>query len=145
MSKHEEKPVALRLKNGAVALGKLWKAKDRCRDGWSAYLCSCVKKTAFCNAKLQWMLMAIGEGRDQEDGDFGVALMMTASEWDLTGLTLRIEIPGSGEFKISPKADTSMTYLGKLAENAESAKSVLLLMKSFPGAKMEFPEEEIPA
>jgi hypothetical protein len=144
MSKVEEKPVAERLKNGAVMLGKLWKSKDRCRNGWSAYLCSCAKKTAFCNTKLHWLILATGEGRELEDGEFGIALMMTASEWDMTGLVLRIEIPEAGEFRIAPKADTSMNHLGKLSENPESAKSVLMLMKSFPGAKMEFPEDEVP-
>jgi hypothetical protein len=143
MSRLEQKPVSERLKNGATQLGKLWRSKVRCQDGWDAYLCGCVKKSAFCVGKLQWIMLAASEGRPQEDGEFGLALMMTASEWDLTGLSMEVEIEDSGTFKLGQKAESTMKDFGELSKDPESAKSVLMVMKKFGGSSMELPEEEL--
>lgn len=87
------------------------------------------------------MLLALEAEREIEEGDFGLALMMTVSEWDATGLVMQVEIPGTGKFRIGKEAEGTMTELSNLSDNPESAKSVLLLLKSFPGAKMEFPKD----
>lgn len=117
-------------------------SKARCKSGWSADECGCLKPSRFCKAKLQWVLLAIEEGRDVEAGAFGLVHMMKASEWDLTGLVMKVEIPGTGNFRIGKEAEGTMTELANLSVEAEAAKSVLLLLKSFPGAKMEFPKDE---
>lgn len=140
-----DKPISERLRNGAVALGKLWR-QVKCPEGWRADECSCAKKSPFCAAKVQWLLLAMRDDRDPEEGDFGLALMMLASEWDQTGLRMAIDIPEAGEYKWGRGGAGLMADFGRLAKNPKAALSVLVLMKSFPGSKMEFPKEEtVPA
>jgi hypothetical protein len=141
-----EKPIPERLRNGAVALGNLWRSKVTCPEGWRADECSCAKKMPFCAAKVQWLMLAVMDGRDPVEGDYGLAIMMSGQEWGLTGLRLAVDIPEAGQYKIGRGGDGAMVDFVRLAENPKAALSVLVLMKSFPGSKMEFPQEEtVPA
>lgn len=140
-------PIKARLMKGAMILGECWRAGVRCADGWRVMaenggalalegFCRCPEKNRFCKARALWIELAIVDGRDVEAGDYGLAFMMKASEWDATGLTLMIKgFAGMEDFAIGPKGQISMGGLGKVCQAPESLQSVLALMRKFPGSK----------
>jgi len=123
-----------RLANGARVLGKMWLDGERCPKGWKSTECECTPKSRFCKAKAQWIDLALQDGRMIEEGDYGLPLMMTASEWDNSGLTLKIEIPEVGVVGVGPKGSISMMELEKITP--ETMPSILKIFKFFPGAKV---------
>src|SRR5215467_4686392 len=91
----------VRLQKGATALGNTWRAGHRCATGWSIaicdlasddasekavekWACQCEPRTEFCKAKALWFRLAMIELRDLVEGEYGIPMMMTAAEWDLT-------------------------------------------------------------
>lgn len=155
-----DKPTAERLRDGAKTIGNLWRAGERCRTaGWAVKgladaescedqfdpdeLCKCgAKATRFCKAKVQWMLLAMAEPRDIVVGEYGFALTMSGSEWDLSGLLLGWDVPEVGVLKIGVKGALSMKELKGLMAEPLGARTTLRLIKAFPGAKVEFEKEE---
>ena len=155
-----------RLKKGATALGQYWRAGDRCATGWGVNLsafvdgedsekaverwaCSCEKKSRFCKAKALWFRLALMELREECEGEFGIALMMNATEWDLTGLTLKYPIgqpaPGGKVIGIGQKGLLTMASLLNLMKVPETLVSTVQLMQAFPGAKIDSVEVPKPA
>lgn len=140
-----------RLLKGSRVLGQFWLAGDRCQEGWSVHgikppegvevpkapECVCEKKSRFCKAKVQWINLAIEEGRGLLDDPYGIPLMMMASDWDATGLTLKIDLPEIGMVGIGPNGITSMTELAKISQAPESLHSMMNIWKMFPGSRVE--------
>lgn len=123
-----------RLKNGAKVLGKMWLDGIRCPEGWKSVECGCNPKGKFCKAKKQWVDLALQDGRMIEEGDFDLILMMTAEEWDNTGLTLKVEIPDTGTIGIGPKGSIGMVELAKVS--SDTMPSILKVFKCFPGSRV---------
>lgn len=129
-----------RLKNGAIFMGKLWKIPEhRCPSGWSLNDCDCQPLRKFCTARNLWIALGIETYRDFEEGPFGLALAMTASEWDSTGLTMKIEHPSVGTILIGSGKDcvTGMSDMGKMMDAPEVLASTLRVLKAFPKSRVE--------
>jgi hypothetical protein len=133
----ETKTVEERLMKGARIIGELWRLKERCPKGFAAEECVCEKKTRFCKAKSQWLDLALIDAREPIEGEYDLALMMKGLEWDATGLTLKWDLEGVGLINVGTKGNLKMADLIALMENPESARSVLGLMKSFPGSQVQ--------
>jgi hypothetical protein len=88
------------------------------------------------------MLLAMAEPREIVTGEFGLALTMTGSEWDASGLTLIWDVPEVGALKIGRKGALSMKELKGLMAEPQSGRTTLRLIKAFPFAKVEFEKEE---
>jgi hypothetical protein len=137
-------PLPERLKNGAKKLGQLWKIpEERCVSGWSLDPCTCQPTKKFCRAKDLWLTLAIEAGRDLDYDPFGLALAMTASEWDETGLLLRMSHPEIGEVLVGsgPKKMTMMQDLLSLMSTPDSLKDILMVMKTFENSRVFGVEE----
>jgi len=143
-----------RLRKGASILGDCWRAGDRCAFGWSIrmtpmlddedsekaverWACQCETKTKFCKTKAFWLKLALQELRLPDEGPYGVALAMTAAEWDLTGLMMRVEIPEVGPVTIGPKGMTTMAGLLDVSRHPGLLKTMYPFWKTIPGAKFE--------
>lgn len=125
-----------RLLKGAGVLGGWWRAEaERCSDGWSV-ACSDAREKKFCIAKRQWILLAIEEGREIYDEEYGLALSMTASEWDGTGLTMKFEADGIVH-RVGKAGTASMENLLGLMKISEVVPSMLKVMANFPGSRIE--------
>jgi hypothetical protein len=133
----EEKTLEERLMKGARIIGELWRLKERCPKGFAPEECACEKKTRFCKAKAQWLGLAFADARESVEGEYDLALMMKGLEWDATGLTLKWDLEGVGLIHVGSKGNLKMADLLALMENPESARSVLGLMKSFPGSQVQ--------
>lgn len=137
-------PLPERLKKGAKKLGELWKIEaERCPSGWSLDICSCQPQKKFCQARLLWLTIAVDAGRDLEDVPFGLALAMSAAEWDETGLLLKAVHPEIGELLIGagPKRMTMMQDLLALMSTPDSLKDILMVMKTFDNSRVIGVEE----
>lgn len=146
MNKPQLSP-AERLKKGAIFLSQLWKVPEqRCTAGWSLDVCTCVPLKKFCSARLLWITLAVEECRDLEEGPYGLALAMTASEWDATGLTMKIEHSEVGVISIGSPQEcvTGMVDIGKMMDAPEVLASTLRVLKAFPKSKV-VGLEDIPA
>jgi hypothetical protein len=92
-----------RLLRGAKVLGTLWRTGARCKGEWSA-VCPCDPQGIFCRAKERWVKI-FGELHGEEEvarlrrdgGRFGLLLAMTVRQFEATGLTLLVEVPGGKE------------------------------------------------
>lgn len=137
-------PLPERLKNGAKKLGQLWKIpEERCASGWSLDPCTCQPTKKFCRAKELWLTLALEAGRDLDYDPFGLALAMTAAEWDETGLLLRMSHPEIGEVLVGsgPKKMTMMQDLLSLMRTPDSLKDILMVMKTFENSRVFGVEE----
>lgn len=123
-----------RLLKGCRVLGEFWRSGERCPEGWKAVECSCEKKSKFCKAKAQWIDLALKDGRMIEEGEYGLIMMMKASEWDATGLVMTVDISDVGPIKIGAKGNISMTELGKVTP--ETLPSILKIFKFFPDSQI---------
>jgi hypothetical protein len=137
-----------RLKKGAFILGDLWRKNIRCSEEWSVLVleedittavdCFCEPKNAFCKAKKQWLTLAWTEElRLPVSGPFGVLETMKGSEWDATGLSVSFDFPGVGVHSIGPKGVMKREDIVKLFDAPDTLGSIVKLMKSFPGMKVE--------
>lgn len=143
-----------RLKNGAVLLGELWRANERCASGWAitmgsitddvnteeaveTWACRCPEKNKFCKAKTHWLKLAVLDLREPKGGEYGLAAMMTAQEWNLTKLTYSVDIPDLGVIGIGPKGVVDAVGFAKLHETPDCRAAILRLLKVFKGAKIE--------
>lgn len=139
MNQTKTAPLPERLKNGAKKLGEIWKTPtERCSAGWSLESCACQPTKRFCNVRSLWITLAIEAGRDLEDDPFGLALAMTATEWDETGLVLKVAHPEIGELLVGsgPKRMTMMQDLLSLMSTPESLKDILMVMKTFENSRV---------
>lgn len=132
-----------RLKNGAALLGRLWRLPEqRCTAGWSLDNCTCQPKKKFCEARELWIELALSEpeGHDFEEGLFGLGIAMRASEWDLTGLQMKIQHsdPAIGLMVIgsSPECVSGMSYIAMVMDAPEGLASTLRVLKTFPRSKV---------
>jgi len=129
-------PTSERLKNGARLLGSLWRSKQRCLNGWSG-LCGCQKKTRFCQAKAQWCQLK-GTMPDWEPPNssdpYAVVEVMSIAEFEETGMTLAIEIPNLGTYKVGPKGSIKFKELMLLVTNPDNVSRVFRVIDSFPGS-----------
>lgn len=130
-----------RLLRGARILGRLWQGGPRCADGWSRR-CSCTPKTESCVAKLKWIEMVLDYGPDQlalaswtGDEPYFVIEAMTVSQFEATGLTVRVDIPGRGIIAIGPKGTCwkTLTDLAQVPEQEEDEawKAVMMIQRMF--------------
>lgn len=143
-----------RLRKGAVMLGKFWTAGQRCAMGWSVketdfpegedvfkvierWACQCPQKTDFCKAKSHWFKLAMSDLRFHLEDEYGVALMMTAEEWDLTALTMKVDMGEHGVVSIGSKGVMSMGDLNKLRKAPDTLGSMLRVMKTFKGMRIQ--------
>lgn len=129
-----------RLKKGAAILGELWKVpENRCPAGWSMEECDCQPKRKFCIARIHWIVLAIEARRDLEDGPFGIYFAMTASEWDSTGLLVKIQHPTIKDLSLGSTkgAMMTMTDMSKLMEEPEALEGICLVMKTFENSKVQ--------
>lgn len=134
-----------RLRKGAQVLGALWRSKQRCSLGWGLaghetlpIVCDCQVETRFCKGKRQWALLALEAGREFILGEHGLALMMTASEWDETGLVMNVEIDGEAEhLKVGRAGQMKMADLAAISSDPETGRKMLGLLKAFPGSKVQ--------
>lgn len=137
--------VADRLKKGASLLGEFWRAGERCQEEFGVLRlqdgkvadCFCDKKTKFCKAKYQWLGLVVELGREIVEGEGGLLLTMTGSEFDVSGFTMKMEFPGLGTYGIGPKGVMGREDMIKLCLAPETLASVLGLMKAFPGLKVD--------
>lgn len=132
----DELPLPQRLLNGARVLGKLWKAGERCANDWAG-LCTDAadSRKRFCRAKLQWLTLAVGDPERDLSGveeEYGLILVMKASEFDATGLTMKLD---SG-ILIGPTGGLSAADAGKLGEDPSSLQSILKILQTFPKARV---------
>lgn len=66
-----------------------------------------------------------------------LALLMTAAEWDATGVAMTMDFGAAGSVKVGtgPKAAISRARLERLSTEApETLAAVLKITKAFPGA-----------
>jgi hypothetical protein len=144
MSKPQQLPYPERLKNGAKILGQLWKDLDqRCPMAWSLDNCTCQPLKKFCQGRLKWLTLAVEAGRELQEDQYGIVLTMTASEWDATGLTLKLDHPGVGMILVGSGSDsvTGMVDMAKMMDAPEVLESTLRVMKAFPRSKVDSIED----
>lgn len=147
-----------RLKKGATKIGELWREGKRCSSGWGVkevdfqegedtlksmerWACQCAEKTDFCKGKSTWFRLAVTDCREVIEGEHGVPFMMTAEEWDLTKLTMKVEIPEVGIVEIGPKGPVTMTDMMKHMPAPDGLKSTLRVLKTFPGSRVQGVQE----
>ncbi len=89
-----------RLLKGAAFLGEGWKAGQRCKNGWTG-TCTCgAEATSFCKDKQQWvkLLLEYHAGWPYELTGFEdfaiIEAMRSVSQFEASGLTARVELPG---------------------------------------------------
>jgi hypothetical protein len=126
--------IPARLLRGAEKLGEFWREGLRCPRGWQSVECECEPANNFCRAKRLWVNLALQDGRMIEEGDYGLAMMMRASEWDKTGLVLKVDILDVGIIGIGKKGAIAMSEFGKASP--ETLPSLLKVFKFFPGAQI---------
>lgn len=148
---NQQLPRSERLKKGASFLGKLWmNPQNRCPDGWTISPCTCQPAREFCKARNLWVTLAIedwidsvkrGEqdGREMDDGPFGLSLSMRASEWDAVALQMKIEHPEIGLISIGSPVScvTGMVDMAKMMDAPEVLASTLRVLKAFPKSRVE--------
>lgn len=123
-----------------MMLGQLWRVPEhRCPSGWSLNDCDCQPLKKFCVARNLWIVLGIEADRDFEEGPFGLALALTASEWDSTALTMKIQHPEIGLICIGTNNDciTGMVDMAKMMDAPEVLASTLRVLKAFPKARVE--------
>jgi hypothetical protein len=146
----DQKTLSERLLDGARILGNLWRRGKRCKEGWdlspadgltaagvAVMPCECSPRTEFCRARIEWVALAIRADRAIVMGPGGLAVTMSAAQWDLTGLTMAVESERAGLLRIGPKGTMSAAHLRKLSEDPESAIAVFSLTREFPKARVE--------
>lgn len=140
MTTKPQLPLPERLKKGATILGELWKVpENRCPIGWSLEECDCQPKKKFCVNRMHWILLAIEAGRDLEEGPYGLALAMTASEWDSTGLVMKLDHPTIKDLSVgsSKGAFVTMVDMSKLMEEPSALEGICIVMKTFENSKVQ--------
>lgn len=159
MNKTTNLPLRERLKNGARKLGDLWRQKaERCDSGWALDPCKCQPTKKFCQAKNLWVTLAIDDwlaslkrgdqdGREMDDGPFGVAVSMTSQEWDETQVLMKVVHPQIGEILVGTAKDkmTRMQDLANMLSTPDELKDILMVMKTFPNSRVMGVEDAAPA
>lgn len=144
----EDKPIGIRLVDGAGYLGKFWSAGDRCAKGWGldpqegaegqSWICACPEKSRFCKAKLLWVDLALKAGREPWTGEYGVAIMMErGSEWEATGLVITFDLGAAGRVRVGARPRAEMTFKELLRIPPEEAERLLLLVRKFGGTVVD--------
>jgi hypothetical protein len=140
---NQQLPLSERLKKGAAFLGQLWKnPENRCSAGWSLDPCTCQPAKKFCQARQLWIELALMEPEEHyfEETPFGLGIAMTASEWDSTGLKMKIQNPNPDVGLIAigstPECVTEMSYMGKMRDVPEALASTLRVLRAFPKSKV---------
>jgi hypothetical protein len=102
-------------------------------------ICTCQPVKKFCQARLTWLTIAVEAGRDLQEDPYGLALAMTASEWDATGLTMAVEHPEIGKLLIGSSVEsvTGMVDMGRMMDAPEVLASTLRVLKAFPKSKVQ--------
>lgn len=102
-----------RLINGCRTIGDVFRAGGRCANGWSQN-CRCSEKSLFCIAKDRWIdllceLYKVDPValRAKEDREYFLVEVMTLSQLEATGLTIRVISIGLPLIRFGPKG-TSM-------------------------------------
>lgn len=88
--------IPARLTRGAEVLGVLWRSGVRCEGGWPFGCCE--RETEFCAAKKKWIALYLElgtAGRPAPDHPFGVIEAMSVRQFEATGITVRVELPGA--------------------------------------------------
>lgn len=90
-----------RLLRGAEVLGNLWRSGVRCSGGWGS-ACSCSPRVDFCEAKRRWIDLYCELQGDEEaswirfnGGAFDVILAMSVRQFEKTGVTALVLVPGT--------------------------------------------------
>lgn len=140
--------IQTRLLKGARKLVEFWRSGQRCEtSGWSLRGCTCEIKTTFCGAKDLWVSLMIQDpkleerGKPNEESDYGVVEMMRATEFELSGLTVKNNGEKLHGSRIGPKGEISIAELIKLMDDSDAVPATLKLKEIFPGAEIETAEE----
>lgn len=145
------KSLSERLLAGAKMLGNLWRRGKRCARAWAIgdadilatvtplvfAGCACEPRTDFCKARWLWITLAVQAEQELADGDHGLALSMSSSQWDATGLTITLPVEGGANVAVGPKGSMSMKHFRELAKDPKAAQSIFSLLKVFPKARVE--------
>lgn len=88
-----------RLLKGAAFLGDGWRAGQRCKRAWSGSCVCGAEATDFCKDKMHWvkLLLEYHGGWPYEltgTEEFTVIEAMTIGQFEASGLTARVELPG---------------------------------------------------
>lgn len=138
-------PLKERLMKGAEILGYYWrKPEERCVVGWSLE-CACEPRKKFCQAKMQWLTLAIEAGQELVEEPDGLVQSMKAEQWDATKLPYKFSNDTHGEFLIgtTPECVMSMTDLHKLRAAPEVLDSIIKVMRIFPKSLVIGVEEPV--
>jgi hypothetical protein len=130
-----EKPDAkTRLLNGARLFGNLFRRGQMTACGWFLG-CQCPQLMGeWCRAKLLWIRLALEEGRSLEAGEFGLVESFTASEFEASGVTLAVDVPGVGIVKVGGAKGTMPLKSAPMMGGIEGLKSVTNVLRAFPGS-----------
>ena len=105
-----------RLLRGAEILGRIRKAGQFCVGEWSR-TCPCDPRSEFCDAKLHWIELVeeLHQGPPfglQGQERFYLAEAMTIRQWEATGLTALVELPGLAKpLRVGPRGTTWKTIM----------------------------------
>jgi len=125
----QKQALLLRLLKGAEILGRLWRDGGRCADPWGNG-CPCGPKASeFCAVKLKWIGFAVEhyDGHPfglKGDEPYYVIEAMTVGQFQATGLTAVVEIPGFDRpLRVGPKGTVWKTIsdLGAIEDEVERA------------------------
>ena len=83
-----------RLLRGAEILGNLWRSGVRCSGGWGS-ACSCPQATDFCTTKDRWVALYVEYVGTKNQGPIDVLQAMSVRQFEATGLTVLVLVPGS--------------------------------------------------
>lgn len=123
----QKSAVPSRLLRGAEVLGRLWREKMRCGVGW-AVGCACGQlATEFCVAKGRWATLYQDLHGDEAawltpDRLFGILEAMTVRQFEASGITAQIELPGAiVPLLVGPKGICWKTVsdLGAIEDNVD--------------------------
>ena len=132
-----------RLLRGAEVLGELWRSGVRCTTGGWGSTCSCSPPVDFCVAKRRWIdLYCALHGEEaswirSNGGPFDLILAMSVRQFEATGITALVQVPGSEvPIRVGPDGTVWQTIadLGALYSTAEydaALKDVLRVQRSF--------------
>jgi len=130
-----------RLLRGAEMLGRLWKGDfRRCESGWSP-MCSCERRSDFCQAKELWIRLALEDGRQiDEFSPMAIIEAMKVSEIKAAGLTLSVQFP-SGTVDVGPTSGMNWDTLLQNMGHPDDLVSVFRVLSIFKGSRVATQEE----
>lgn len=134
--------IFMRLTKGAKILGRLWREGVKCVSTPWQVDCDCEEgATEFCVARKRWVALACdlyGEDKVMGFSDpHAVIKMMTRHQFEESGLTVKVELPGGAMVKVGAGGATwdLIPQLASLRDDpealSEAVRSVQLIQGVF--------------